>query len=152
MAKERYKLIPEVFLMLVRDGDILLSRRANTGYFDGHYGLPAGHGEEGETMREGTAREAKEEIGLAIDPRELDFALAQHRWCADPGAAHARVGFYFVPKSFVGEPVNHEPDKCDDLRWFPLETLPQNMVPHVRAAIEAYRRGERYDEFEWETR
>ena len=98
--KERFKIIPEVFLFLIKDGKILLSRRFNTGYEDGKYGLPAGHGEYGETMREGTAREAREEIGIDIDPKDLEFILTQHRWCPDKNNHHARIGFYFIPKVF----------------------------------------------------
>lgn len=150
--KERYKLIPEVFLLLVVDGKILLSRRFQTGYEDGNYGLPAGHGEDRETAREGIAREAKEEIGIDIAVDDLEFQLVQHRWCADPGREHARVGFYCTAKKWVGEPTNMEPDKCDDLQWFPLDALPQNIVPHVRAAIDTYRAGEHYSEYAWEDR
>jgi ADP-ribose pyrophosphatase YjhB (NUDIX family) len=150
--KERYKLIPEVFLLLVVDGKILLSRRFQTGYEDGNYGLPAGHGEDRETAREGTAREALEEIGITIDVNDLDFALVQHRWCADQGNQHARVGFYFTPRKWEGEPTNKEPDKCDDLKWFPLDALPSNTIGHVRAAIESYRKGILYSEYAWETR
>lgn len=150
--KERYKIIPEVFLFLIQDGEILLSRRFQTGYEDGNYGLPAGHGEYGETMREGTAREAEEEIDITINPSDLEFAITQHRWCPDPANHHARVGFYFIPKTFVGSPRNAEPHKCDDLQFFPLTALPDNMVPHVRAVIDAYVRGEKYNEFNWETR
>src|SRR5258708_3419242 len=144
--KERFKIIPEVFLLLIKDANILLSRRFQTGYEDGNYGLPAGHGEYGETMREGTTREAKEEIGIDIDPQDLDFAITQHRWAPDLGNTHARVGFYFTPKKFIGTPHNAEPEKCDDLRSFPLDQLPNNIVPHVRAVIEAYRAGEKYTE------
>lgn len=150
--KERYKVIPEVFVIFIKDGEILLSRRFQTGFEDGNYGLPAGHGEEGETMREGAAREALEEIGISIEPEDLEFVLTQHRWCPNPDYVHARVGFYFVPKKFTGEVHNAEPHKCDDLRFFPLDNLPPNMVPHVRAAIEAYRAGETYAEYYWDTR
>lgn len=150
--KERYKLIPEVFLLLVKDGKILLSRRFQTGYNDGNYGLPAGHGEDKETMREGIAREAKEEIGIDIDVDDLEFKVVQHRWCPDPGNHHARVGFYFVPKKWKGEPSNMEPDKCDDLKWFPLGSLPKNIVDHVYAAIQSYRNNILYSEFNWNTR
>lgn len=150
--KERYKLIPEVFLLLVVDDKILLSRRFQTGYQDGNYGLPAGHGEDRETAREGIAREAKEEIGIGIEVDDLEFQLVQHRWCADPGHEHARVGFYCTAKKWVGEPRNMEPDKCDDLQWFPLDALPENTVPHVRAAIDAYKAGAHYDEYAWEGR
>jgi 8-oxo-dGTP diphosphatase len=149
--KERFKIIPEVFLLLVQDEKILLSRRFQTGYEDGNYGLPAGHGERGETMREGTAREALEEIGITINPMDLEFALTQHRWCPDPNNSHARIGFYFTAKKFTGTPRNTEPDKCDDLQFFPFDSLPTNMVPHVREILKAYRSGERYNEFNWET-
>jgi 8-oxo-dGTP diphosphatase len=150
--KERFKIIPEVFLLLIQDEKILLSRRFQTGYEDGNYGLPAGHGEYGETMREGTAREAAEEIGIIINPKDLEFAVTQHRWCQDKDNHHARVGFYFIPKKFSGTPRNLEPDKCDDLQFFSLDTLPDNMVPHVREVITAYKAGENYNEFNWEFR
>ncbi len=150
--KERYKIIPEVFLLLIQDTQILLSRRFQTGYEDGNYGLPAGHGEYGETMREGTAREALEEIGITIDPTDLEFTVTQHRWCDDLNNPHARVGFYFIPNKFTGTPRNIEPDKCDDLRFFPLDKLPENIVPHVREVIEAYKAGEMYNEFNWSSR
>ncbi len=150
--KERYTIIPEVFLFLIENESILLSRRFQTGYEDDNYGLPAGHGEYGETMREGTVREALEEIGVSIDPADLEFAVTQHRWCPDLGNPHARVGFYFIPKKFTGTPHNAEPEKCDDLSFFPINDLPVNTVPHVRAAIEAYAAGHRYTEFNWEKR
>ncbi len=152
MKKERHKIIPEVFLLLVQDDKVLLSRRFQTGYEDGNYGLPAGHGEYGETMREGTAREALEETGITIDPEDLEFVLTQHRWAPDPGNPHARIGFYFTPKKFTGTLHNAEPGKCDDLQFFSFSNLPTNIVPHVRAVIEAYQRGDTYTEFNWETR
>lgn len=149
--KERYRLIPEVFLLLIKDGKILLSRRRNTGWMDGMYGLPAGHGEDRETMRQGTAREAKEEIGITIDPNDLTFACTQHRWSPDPTNPHARVGFYFTPRQWEGTITNMELDKCDDLQFFPLDALPPNTIEHVRDAIECYRRGDSYTEFNWHT-
>ncbi len=145
---ERYKLIPEVFLILMKEGQVLLSRRFNTGWEDGKYGLPAGHGEDRETMREGIVREAKEEIGIDIKVEDLEFFLVQHRWSND----HARVGFYFVPKAWEGDIKNMEADKCDDLKFFPLDALPENTVPHVRAAINSFINGESYAEYGWEAR
>ena len=146
---ERYKIIPEVFLFLVVDGKILLSRRFQTGWEDGNYGLPAGHGEDGETMREGVRREAREEIGIDIALDDLDFALVQHRWADDPGNPHARIGFYFTARKWKGEPVNKEPHKCDDLQWFPFDALPSNTVGHIRAAIDSYRTNITYSEYAW---
>jgi 8-oxo-dGTP pyrophosphatase MutT (NUDIX family) len=148
--KERYKLIPEVFLLLIDGDKILLSRRFQTGYEDGNYGLPAGHGEDGETMRQGVVREAKEEIGIDIKIDDLDFALVQHRWSSDKNNSHARVGFYFTVRRYGGEPINNELDKCDDLQWFSLDKLPINTIGHVRVAIECYIKGQKYSEFGWD--
>ncbi|MES2203411.1 MAG: NUDIX domain-containing protein [Patescibacteria group bacterium] len=149
--KERYKLIPEVFFVLFRDEKVLLGRRTNTGYNDGNYGLPGGHGENRETIRQGIVREAKEELGLDVMPDDLELLLVQSRWCADKDNPHARVGFYFAPRDFSGEPKNMEPEKCDDLQFFALDELPENIVPHIKSALTALEKGRAYDEFDWET-
>jgi 8-oxo-dGTP pyrophosphatase MutT (NUDIX family) len=148
---ERYKLIPEVFFVLFRDGKILMSKRATTGYFDGNFGLPGGHGEDKESMAMGAAREAKEELGIDVVPADLELILVQSRWCADKDNPHARVGFYFAPRNFTGEPKNMEPDKCDDLQFFALDELPEHVVPHIKSALTALEEGRAYDEFDWDT-
>ena len=43
MAKERNKIIPASYAVLIKDNKVLLVRRFNTGYEDGKYSLPAGH-------------------------------------------------------------------------------------------------------------
>ena len=144
--KERFKLIPEVYLVLVKDGTILLSRRFQTGYEDGNYSMVAGHAEENETMREAIAREATEEAGIKVDPLELKHLLTMHRWCGD----HERIGFYFTADQWDGEIINREPNKCDDLSWFALDHLPENIIPYIRAAIDCYQERESYCEFGWD--
>ena len=143
--KERFKLIPEVYLILVRDGKILLSRRFRTGYEDGKYSMVAGHADGNETMREAITREAKEEAGVEIIPKKLEHLLTMHRWCGD----HERIGFYFTTAEWNGEIRNAEPNKCDDLSWFPLNQLPESTIPYIREAVNCYLRGERYCEFGW---
>ncbi|HAU07846.1 MAG: hypothetical protein A2568_03615 [Candidatus Yanofskybacteria bacterium RIFOXYD1_FULL_44_17] len=143
--KERFKLIPEVYLILVRDGNILLSRRFQTGYEDGRYSMVAGHADGNETMREAIAREAKEEAGIDIDSKNLKHLLTMHRWCDD----HERIGFYFTTQIWNGEIKNSEPNKCDDLSWFPTDRLPENTSPYIRVAIDCYIKGETYCEFGW---
>ena len=39
-----------------------------------------------------------------------------------------------------------EPEKCDDLRWFPLSALPKNLMHHVGLAIRDWRDGMPYSE------
>lgn len=149
---ERYKLIPEVFVVLITDGKVLLGRRQNTGWMDGKWGLPGGHGEDRESMSEGAAREALEELGIRIAPADLKLVMVQSRWAPDPAGPHARVGFYFTPTKFEGEVKNMEPEKCAGLEYFPLTALPAETIPHIRAVLEAYFKAETYNDFDWHTR
>jgi len=120
----RYKLIASGYIFLIRDSTILLVRRCNTGYEDGNYGVPSGHMEEHETLAEGMAREIREEIGLEIPTKYLEMVHVMHRQQQDE-----RIDFFFTAKQWQGEPENKEPEKCDDLRWFPLDALPDNIIP-----------------------
>lgn len=40
--KERHKVVPAVYLFLIKDEKILLGRRCNTSYMDGKYMVPRG--------------------------------------------------------------------------------------------------------------
>ncbi|MGE5248789.1 MAG: NUDIX hydrolase [Bacteroidota bacterium] len=134
-----------VHLLLFRGDQILLLRRANTGYRDGEYSVPAGHLDGGETVLAAACREAREEIGVEISPAELIFSSVMHRLEGDE-----RVDFFLHVTGWQGEPFNAEPEKCDDLRWAPLARLPGNMVPYVLRGIENHRSGVRFDEFGWD--
>lgn len=133
-------------MILVRDQKILLLRRFQTGYEDGNYGLVAGHADGNETMREAMVREAREEAGITINSVELKHFLTMHRWCGD----HERIGFYFTTEVWDGEIKNAEPEKCDDLSWFPINQLPENTIPFIKEAIDCYTSGTNYHEFGWE--
>jgi ADP-ribose pyrophosphatase YjhB (NUDIX family) len=142
---ERFKLVPESHLILVRDRRVLLLRRCNTGYEDGKYSVIAGHMDGAETAREAICREAAEEAGIELTPDDLAFAQVVHRADRDE-----RVSFFFSAIRWRGEPRNLEPHKADDLRWFPLDALPEAMVPYVRGAIERWRAGVLYGESGWD--
>jgi hypothetical protein len=38
-------------------------------------------------------------------------------------------------KQWKGDAMIMEPSKCDQLAWFPLEKLPENIVPHQGQVI-----------------
>ena len=71
---ERHQVTPAVFVAVINPfNEVLLLRRHNTGYMDDHYDLPSGHLEYGETLREGAARELREETSLEVKPARLDL-------------------------------------------------------------------------------
>lgn len=143
--KERFKLIPSVYAFFIQRGKILLLRRYQTGFEDGKYGLPAGHADGGETMREALAREVSEEVGARIKVNDLNLATTMHRWCGD----HERIDLFFAVERWDGETHNMEPNKCDDLQWFSLDQLPENTIPYIRVAIDCWMKGIKYIEFAW---
>lgn len=126
---------------------MLLARRFNTGYMDGHYSVPAGHIDGGETILEGCAREMNEEIGITVKPTDLAVVHVMHRRGTEGGKE--RIDFFLTARDYTGTIENREPDKCDHLSWFPLNALPDNTVPYIRQAIEAMQRNEFYSEFGW---
>lgn len=141
---QRSKFVVSLYLLLIRDNKILLLRRANTGYEDGKYGLPSGHLEEHETLRQGIAREAREEIGVHIKPQDLHIVHTLHRKEHDE-----RVDFFFVASDVEGEAINCEPEKCDHLEWFPLNNLPENTIGYIKRVIDSYLNNEKYAEIGW---
>lgn len=133
-----------VHLFFLRAGTILLLRRFSTGYRDGEYSVPAGHLDGNETVRAAAQREAAEEVGVRIEVDDILFSSVMHRNEGDE-----RIDFFVEVRAWSGEPFNNEPNKCDELRWVEIGSLPANTIPYVRRAIEDHQRGIRFDEFGW---
>jgi hypothetical protein len=55
-----------------------------------------------------------------------------------------RVDFFFTTRSWRGEPRIVEPEKCAELRWCPLEALPDPVVPHEASALASQGNGTAY--------
>jgi 8-oxo-dGTP diphosphatase len=135
-----------VYLCLRDGGDILLLRRAGTGYRDGELAVPAGHIERGESATAALLRETREEILIELAPADVRMVLVQH------GRADGEtyIDFFFTAESGGAMPAIGEPGTCSELLWAPVERLPGDVVPAVRHGIEAIERGETYTEFGWE--
>jgi 8-oxo-dGTP pyrophosphatase MutT (NUDIX family) len=145
-SKDRFKLIPSVYLLLRSKGKILLLRRANTGYQDGTYSLIAGHLDGDELGTEGMMREAKEEAGITVLAKDLRLVHTAHRLSRNQ-VGQERVDLFFEATKWEGKIVNNEPEKCDDLSWFDVDNLPHQMLPFIRLVIEDVENGINYSEY-----
>jgi 8-oxo-dGTP diphosphatase len=140
---DRFVLVPASYVFLMRDGaagtEVLLQLRQNTGYMDGHWAAAAaGHVERGETALDAAHREAAEEI--AVTALDLEFVTAMQRTQhADP--IDERIDFFFIARHWSGEPRVVEPAKCAELRWCPLDALPEPVVPHELEVLRGLRSG-----------
>ena len=145
MKKERFKVVPSVYVILQQEGKILLSLGQNTGYADGFYGLFAGHLDGNESARQGLIREVKEEIGINILEQDLELKLTMHRLQPDREA----IDLFFVADHWQGQIINNEPEKCGGLEFFAKTALPDNIVPYLKDAFLAIEHGRIYAEYGW---
>ncbi|HEY8597516.1 MAG TPA: NUDIX domain-containing protein [Thermomicrobiales bacterium] len=137
---DRFRLIAAVHLLLIADGQILLLRRANTGYEDGNYSVIAGHLDGDETVYAAIQREAHEEAAITIERDALRMVGVLQRRASTP-TDDERIDFFLAASDWSGVIQNAEPGKCDELAWFPLTDLPTNIIPYVRQALDNYRAG-----------
>lgn len=75
----RAKFPVTVHLFFLRDNQILLLRRFNTGFRDGEYSVPTGHLDGDETVMKVGIREAKEEVGVDLRETDMVFSIVMHR-------------------------------------------------------------------------
>jgi 8-oxo-dGTP diphosphatase len=145
-----FQLIVDVHLLLLRDGDLLLGRRANTGYGDGAYEPPSGRLAERETLVEAAVRVAEAQMGIMLDPARVALAHVLH----DVSGA-GRMAFFLTVESGSGEggsgdgwSGDGEPGRSySDFGWFPLTELPANMIDRARVAVRHYAAGARFSTY-----
>ena len=118
-------------------GELLVLRRANTGFMDGHYSLPGGHRQTGEEIAAAAVRECREEARVEVADVKPVVVMPY-----DGG-----VDFIFEAPRWSGTPGIGEPDKCDDLLFAPTDALPSPTVAFVEAALECRAQGVWFREF-----
>jgi 8-oxo-dGTP pyrophosphatase MutT (NUDIX family) len=142
----RFRVVPAAYVLLLRgtgrDAEVLLQLRQGTGYRDGHWAMAAaGHVEADESVHAAACREAAEEIGVKIEPADLEPLTTMHRTHANHDPIDERVDFFFGCHRWAGEPRLLEATKAAGLGWFPLGALPEPVVPHERYVLDALRDG-----------
>ena len=137
------------YMILLRDGKVFLIKRANTGYRDNEWSLPAGKVDGNETFTMAAVREAHEEAGVTVDPENMRYALTMHRK-SDNAPDEAWVDTLFVCEQWEGEPHNAEPHKHSEGEWFDLDNLPSDFMEYQVALVQAYNQRRVYFEFGWD--
>jgi len=146
MVNERARFPSAVHIIMLRAELILLLRRKNTGYMDGHFGLPAGHLEGNETVKQAAMREVREEVGVELNPAELLISHVMHRM-----SDQERIDWFLTARGWSGAVANAEPAYCEEIKWFSLRELPPDIIPYVSAGIHHTLSGVTFSEFGFST-
>jgi 8-oxo-dGTP diphosphatase len=131
MNKKKRKLNAAVFLLIDKEGRMLLQQRSfDTAVMPGYWAFFGGGIEPGETALQAVVREAREEIEcLLADPKfvfEQDFIL-------DNAEGHVRVYI----EEFRGDKKVLKLKEGRDWGWFrSSETKALKMIPHDRIVIQ----------------
>nr|WP_165350564.1 NUDIX domain-containing protein [Xylanimonas protaetiae] len=147
-ADHRFRVVPAAYVFLLREtpsgpDEVLLQLRQGTGFMDGHWAAgAAGHVEADESVLGAAVREAREELGVTIDPADLSPLTVMHRGQPGGPALDQRVDMFFAARRWSGEPRTEEVTKSADLRWFPLDALPEPVVPHELRVLQALAAGD----------
>jgi ADP-ribose pyrophosphatase YjhB (NUDIX family) len=111
-----------------RDGRALIIRRARAPLL-GHYSLPGGRVELGETLAAALARELMEEVGIEAE------IIAFNRHVEAIGYEEDLIRMHFVIVSFVTRWIRGEPrlsDEVDAVEWIdPAAPLPSPTTPEL---------------------
>lgn len=151
---ERFKTLSAAMLLLSRINDkgeeeILLQKRKNTGWMDGYWDFSAsGHVEENESMKMTAVREAKEELGIEMEIEDVEFMSMLHT--NTPNTGQIYYNGHFKIKKWKDEPRVNEPNKCEEVKWFGIRDLPENIIKSRKLAIENYKSHIFYDEYGWD--
>lgn len=138
----RFRVVPAAYVFLVRDDEVLLQHRQNTGYRDGFWAAAAaGHVEQDESVLAAASRESAEELGVGIDPADLVPLCCMHRTGGNHDPVDERADFFFRCSRWTGVPRVMETHKNAGIGWFPLAALPEPVVPHELFVLEHWRAG-----------
>ena len=125
---------------LFRDGRALIIRRARAPLL-GHFSLPGGGVEVGETLAGALARELMEEVGIEAEI----IAFNRHVEAIFPEGSRIRT--HFVIASFVARWITGEPslgDEVDAVDWIdPVADLPSPTSPELGEVLMSAARIER---------
>jgi len=128
-----------VAVVVVKGSKILIGRDSRKGDV---YGVPGGHWESGETLKECGARETKEESGVACDNLELISVYDFYR--EDKQKSYVTIG---MKANYVnGELTDLAEEGRSEWNWYePAAALALNLFPADKILIERFLSGVIYE-------
>ena len=125
-------------LIVNNKGEIFFTKRGKNAMNErGTWEIPGGKVHFGETLAEAVKREMKEEYGV-------DIILTYQFPAQDHLIPHEKQ--HWVPTSFVAnikagqKPKILEPDKCEAIGWFGLNSLPKPLSIITKLDVASYRK------------
>lgn len=135
----REEFLSAVYMIIKNDKqEVLFQRRIGSKLWSNFLGLPAGHIDKGENAVEALIREAKEELDIDITSTNIEDTFVVNRRNKN---LKPYYDVYFLLKSYNGKIKINEPNKCQELKWLKLETLPDDVIGFEKVALENYLRG-----------
>ncbi len=131
---EHYLTKTAAFVFLEKDGKFFYLRRLNTGWNDGRLTVPAGHVDQGESVKQAAVREAKEEAGVLIREEDLEFVQAQF-------LVDRYSYFYFKTSRWEGEPHVAEPNLASEGLWVPVHETRDDLIPYLHVVLDGMKKG-----------
>lgn len=119
-------------MCIVKGDKILLLRRISQKWMDGKLQIPGGKTEPGESPLAAVSREAREELGIQISPDDVrHIATVAVR---DGNNEYFALQFQLIsPDKFEFRIM--EPQKCSELVWAPIDSLPEDTIDLFRHTI-----------------
>ncbi len=128
-------LAPGVTAIVINpQGEVLLQLRRDTTT----WAPPSGGVEPGETVAECVAREVREEAGIEVAPEAIVAVLSgpQYQITYPNGDQLAPVTTVFRCRPLDDSQPAVSDDESRDMRYFPADGLPDNMLPRHRWMID----------------
>ena len=115
---------------------VLLQRRSDTG----HWGLPAGVVDVGDSVLDALTKEVHEETGLTVKRAELFGVYTDPRFSVTyPNGDEVQTfTVAFLVHDWAGQ-LSADSDEVTDVRFFPLDALPEKIWPPHRETLDDYR-------------
>jgi len=108
---------------------------------DKTYQLPGGHVEEGLDLENTIIKQTKEQVNLIIDKKDLEIKHIMY-YCKGN-----KIYFVFQSNKFNGKINNNKPEEYDDIRWFELDNLPENMPIKLKKTMNEIKDNILYSEY-----